>query len=279
MIRHVTRLSKAIRVLGTLSGVMVYYYYFYHRLIKSKRWAAREVRLRSVSRPIWLRPGVSDWIAMERIFLDREYDPVSDVHQRALADSATRLAASGAKPLIIDCGANIGLSSVWFAEQFPDAVVIAVEPEPRNFEILTRNARNFPTIIPVNAAISDCASRITLVNPTKVPWAWQTQESNSGETEAVSVVQLIARQKNARLLMVKVDIEGFETALLRSDTSWVDSVPLLVFEMHDWMMPWSGSGHAFFSVLSRTKRDYLIKGENVFAYSHSLCQALSDAAE
>ncbi len=56
---------------------MIYYYYVYHRLLKSKKWDCQQVSIRTASKPFWLRPGVSDWIALERIFFDREYDPVS----------------------------------------------------------------------------------------------------------------------------------------------------------------------------------------------------------
>jgi FkbM family methyltransferase len=214
---------------------------------------------------------------MERIFLDREYDPSARVHESALDRLRRRSTASGRSTLIIDCGANIGLSSIWFTERYPDATIIAIEPEPRNFAVLKRNAANFPNIIPVNAAISDRPSRITLSNSSDAPWAWQTQESTSGEIEALSIGSVIEGHKDHALMVVKVDIEGFETNLFRSDTSWVDNVPLIVFEIHDWMVPWSGSGHAFFSVLCRTKRDYVIKGENMFSYSDALRRELVPA--
>jgi len=43
-------------------------------------------------------------------------------------------------------------------------------------------------------------------------------------------------------MVVTLDIKGLETNLLRSGTEWVDDLPLLVLEMHDWMSPGSGSG-------------------------------------
>jgi FkbM family methyltransferase len=267
MSRHLTRLLKSIRVLGFFNGGAVYFYYFYHRLVKSQAWAPRQMRVRNISKPIWMRPGVSDWIVMERIFLDREYDPLSVDHDAAMDDLSRSIIAQGKRPLIIDCGANIGMSSVWFAERFPDATIIAVEPQPENFKILALNARNFPNIIPVKAAISDKMSRVSLSNETGTPWAWKTQESETGEVATLTIPHLANLVENAELMAVKVDIEGFEVNLFRDSTDWVDGLPLMMFEMHDWMTPWSGSGHAFLSVLVKHRRDYLVRGENIFSYA------------
>jgi len=100
----------------------------------------------------------------------------------------------------------------------------------------------------------------------------ETQETNAGGIQAITVQYVIDLDKDYVLMAVKVDIEGFEVNLFRAEAKWVDNLPLLVFEMHDWMTPWSGSGHSFFSTLSKHRRDYLIQGENVFSYSHSVFQ-------
>lgn len=268
--RHLTRLLKSVRVLGLRHGVAVYWLYVYHRLAVHKRWAAREVTLGAAARPTWIRPGVSDWIVMERIFLDREYDPVSAPHDAAMDVRCATIRAAGRIPLIIDCGANVGLSAVWFAERFPAAIVVAIEPEQGNFEVLSRNAQNHPTLRPLRAAISHRAGRVTLTNTGDTPWAWTTNEGVDGDIATVTIPQIIGADPNYTPLAVKIDIEGFETTLLAANTGWADDISLVMFEMHDWMTPWSGSGDAFMTTLSRVKRDYLIRGENVFAYAHTL---------
>src|SRR5438105_2732424 len=42
-------------------------------------------------------------------------------------------------PLILDCGANIGLSTLYFKRAFPNARIIAFEPDPRVYEALVHN--------------------------------------------------------------------------------------------------------------------------------------------
>jgi len=78
--------------------------------------------------------------------------------------------------------------------------------------------------------------------------------------------------KKWRAIIAKIDIEGAEVNLLKSDNEWIDDVPLVIFEQHDplwhWLGPSQVNGHAFFSVLPRRKREYLMREENVFAFLH-----------
>nr|WP_321985810.1 FkbM family methyltransferase [uncultured Lichenicoccus sp.] len=211
---------------------------------------------------------MSDWIVMERIFFDQEYDPIAVAHDARMDELRERILSEGKQPLIIDCGANIGLSAIWLSQRFAGSKVIAIEPEPANFELLKLNAGNFPNIVPVCAAISDRTHLVSLSNRNGSPWSWETEESETGTLQTVTIKQIRDSYRGSVLLVVKVDIEGFETSLFRNDVTWTEDVPLLIFEMHDWLNPWSGSGHAFFSSLTKSRRDYLVQGENVFSYAH-----------
>jgi len=268
MNRHIVRLLKATSRLGFIHGLATYSDYLLHRAVAAKRWEIRSARVPGVPKPIWLRPGVSDWLVMERIFMDREYDSLSPSHDQRMQSLEKSILDKGKIPLIIDCGANIGLSSVWFAQCFPNSVILSLEPEPENFRVLGLNASNYPCITPIHAAISDRVSRVNLHNEDGAPWSWATSENDTGKVSAVDLPSLVASNPQYELMLVKVDIEGFEVNLFRSNTEWVDELPMMIFEMHDWRAPWSGSGNAFFSTLTRRKRDYLMQGENVFAYLH-----------
>jgi len=46
-------------------------------------------------------------------------------------------------PYIIDCGANIGLSVIYLKQMFPDARIIAFEPDEKNFNLLQENIKSF----------------------------------------------------------------------------------------------------------------------------------------
>lgn len=46
-------------------------------------------------------------------------------------------------PYIIDCGANIGLSVIYIKQMYPDAKIIAFEPDEKNFDLLQANIKSF----------------------------------------------------------------------------------------------------------------------------------------
>lgn len=85
------------------------------------------VRIPGASRPIICRLGTSDLRVVEQIFVE-QHDAVSSLPATA--------------SLVLDCGANIGASTLWLTERYPEARVLAVEPDPRNFWLLQRNVRH-----------------------------------------------------------------------------------------------------------------------------------------
>jgi FkbM family methyltransferase len=209
---------------------------------------------------------------MEQIFFDNEYDPKSPEHMRALRNYAAGLREHNRRSIIVDCGANVGFSAIWFAVQFPQAVTVAIEPEPENFKLLKLNVAAYPNIVPMQAGISDRRGTITLHNPNKQgeQWAWATRETPNGSIPTVTVPDVLSAYEDGEPLIVKIDIEGAEVELLRSNLEWVPRTALVIVETHDWLRTWGGTGHAVFSVLCQSPRDYLQRVENTFAFSHQL---------
>jgi FkbM family methyltransferase len=227
------------------------------------------MRVPGVSQPIWLREGTSDFEIMEQIFLRREYDFAEwRAHHTMIQHAYADILGAGKVPVIIDCGANVGFASIWFAQAFPCAMVYAVEPEPGNFAMLDRNIAPYANVTGIQAGISDRITRVSLRNPEDEPWACQTEETESGGVETVTIPDLLAASPNSVPLIVKVDIEGYETSLFRSNTAWAEATPLVVFEMHDWLFAWRGTGDAMLRCLTRRPRDYLVRGENIFSFAH-----------
>lgn len=269
-------LVRTFRLFGLGRGLRAYWFYAKHRMMPSKRETLERFDIPGIPHPVWLRPGTSDWSVMEQVFLDDEYGFRSwPEHEEAIyAHYRTTLERSKTS-VIIDCGANIGLSSIWFATKFPRARVFAIEPEPGNFEILSRNVALFENVVPLQAAISDRNTRASLVNVKNEPWAWQIQEGESGEISTVTIPALLQRCPDGMPLIVKFDIEGSEVELFRSDVAWVERTPLVVFELHDHLGGWRGTGHAVFVRLSEHRRDYMQRGENMFSFAHFLNAARS----
>jgi len=63
-----------------------------------------------------------------------------------------RIRDSGLRPLIIDAGANIGASPIYFLSRYPDALVVAIEPERNNCALLRSNCEGLDVRV-IEAAI------------------------------------------------------------------------------------------------------------------------------
>ena len=86
--------------------------------------------LKATSTTFYLRPLSSDLDCLEQVFINEQY----------------RLPFSFEPRIIVDAGANIGAASIYFAKKWPDAKILALEPEESNFGILRKNCARLPNV-------------------------------------------------------------------------------------------------------------------------------------
>tara|TARA_Y100001934_G_scaffold270838_1_gene356382 strand:+ start:168 stop:452 length:285 start_codon:yes stop_codon:yes gene_type:complete len=70
----------------------------------------------------------------------------------------------GAPSFILDAGAHIGLSSVYFANRFPNAIVLAIEPDASNYNILCKNALAYPNIKPIQGGLWGHTGKLSIAS-------------------------------------------------------------------------------------------------------------------
>ena len=78
-------------------------------------------------------------------------------------------------PKFVDGGANVGYSSTLFANQHPDATILALEPEPTNFEMLQRHCGPSERIRCFRAALWPRHRAVTATNPDALHDAFQVR--------------------------------------------------------------------------------------------------------
>lgn len=266
---NLERWRKAVASFGPWQGTAAYFLFAWSRLMRPGDRKVTEMQIPPLPHPIRLRPATTDWVIMEQVFIDQMFSLTQwPEHERMIRTRYESAIARGLTPVIMDCGAHIGLATLWFAAKFPGARILAIEPASENFEILSWNVKPYPNIKPIHAAIWDRDTQVRLLNAGSEPWAWETREHNSGEVRTVTVPGLLGQELDSAPLVIKIDIEGSEIEMFRSNLGWVEKTPLIVFELHDWQGGWRGTGHAVFAGLTTHPRDYMQRGENMFSFAH-----------
>jgi FkbM family methyltransferase len=257
----VKRINNNVREAAAL-GLPAMMRHFYGRLDSIADSSSQCRRIHTKFGDVYLRPNDSDNVVMFKIFVDREYD-LSKFPQGKIVDSAyRRLLAQGKTPLIVDAGGNIGLAARFFAAQYPDARIVSIEPDRETCGICRKNVENIRNIEVCEAAIGATSGFVTLETERNASWATRSKRSEQGKP-VITIADIKARHPDGVLLIVKVDIEGFESDLFSFDTAWVEETTAIIIEPHDWMLPGAGTSRALQRTMMNGDRDMLVMGENL----------------
>jgi FkbM family methyltransferase len=229
--------------------------------------AYRERRFAIVHR----RWSTSDEQAVAQCFGEEQYDLPSGAHGALIERVYRDIVASGRKPLIVDCGANIGTSVLWFTARYPGAHIVAVEPSPDNFAFLRKNCAGLDVDLR-QAGIGPFDGTAWMSNPDD-GMGCRTNESRDGiAIDIVSLETLLLSKPDSKYtpFLLKVDIEGAEKALFAGPFSFLNQFPLIVFEPHDWMFPGAGTSVEFFRFHAEAGREFAMNHENIASIAVSL---------
>ncbi len=237
-----------IRSFGLMNGLLTYY-----RISNTKRGLIRISIPQSKSKII-LRACTSDIPTFEQIFIGGEYDIETNL-----------------KPeLIIDGGANIGCATIYFANRYPEAQIIAVEPEASNFEILRANTSAYPNITIRQSGIWNRKGFLKIENPEAEKWECRVEETESedGHIEAITIDEILESTQAEFIDILKLDIEGAEKELFSAYEGWLGRVRILMIELHDRYKP--GCSESFYSAVSHFDFEESRRGETVILVRDSL---------
>lgn len=213
----------------------------------------------------------SDYCSLENVFLEEDYRLARLARNDEIAGWYERAVQGGQTPLIVDCGANIGLSAAYFSTKFPQAKLIAVEPNEANLRMARRNCPS-PDVHFVHAGVASECKKGRLVDPGRGNDAFRVEADGAGALDLVSIDSLLDGPAAAGCVpfIVKIDVEGFEEELFSKNVGWIERFPLLVIELHDWMLPRRCNSRNFLATISALDRDFVYIGENVFSISNAL---------
>ena len=213
-----------------------------------------------------LRPKTTDIFGFCEVFAQEEYRTKNISRHDDLAANYEAILAAGRKPLILDGGANIGLSTLYLAEAWPQAKVVAIEPDAGNVEMIERNCAGRDVDI-IHAGLSARPTRLAIANPSADPNAFRTEASDKGSIEGLTVSDLLTRYPASQYqpFILKLDIEGAERDLFADDPDWIDAFALIMIELHDYMYPSKANSTTFLSAIAHRNRDFLCRDNTVFS--------------
>ena len=216
------------------------------------------IKLPNMRYPIGLRAQTTDLGTFHQVFLDEEHAIDLDT----------------APQTICDLGANVGLASIYFANRFPNAKIIAIEPERENFLQLKANTAAYENIEIIHGAAWPRDTNLSIVNTDKGSNAFQVKETTIEEEVdcvGISIPTILENFAKNRIDLLKMDIEGSELDLFADQESlqnWITKIGVLMVELHD--RDRSGCREAF-NHATKTACRKLTRGEFDIAYFTNNC--------
>lgn len=141
--------------------------------------------------------------------------------------------------VIIDMGAQIGLATLYFAQMYPDSKIVAYEPDPANFALLTKNIaeNNLINVELINEAVAPKSGKMNLQTPIYpdewrsgvgvIPGGWRgVLHTRDMVVEARGIDEVLSNSVD----LVKMDIEGMEYEVL--DRASLKKVKHMIVEVH-----------------------------------------------
>jgi FkbM family methyltransferase len=193
-------------------------------------------------------------------------------HSELLQARYERIVSSSRVPVVVDCGANIGVSSVWFSAHYPAAKIIAIEPNPSNISILRKNLTD-PNFTIVEGALTRRDGEALLVDTGNGEMGHRLAEvGNGAKVQGFTLKSILDIHTSLldELFILKIDIEGGEKAIF-GQQSWetLDQFPLIILEEHDFMMPGESTASKFFQYHADRRRDFMFSEENIFSFDYA----------
>jgi FkbM family methyltransferase len=185
----------------------------------------RRIAVPGMAHPVYMRTGSSDRSAFNEVIVKRWYD-----HPYP-----------GKPRFIIDAGANVGYASVRFAELYPGADIVAIEPDRENVDLLRRNIAPYPRVRALQCGVWPRSAQLVIENPEAKSWAFRVREARADESgfPAVGIGALLEESGARTLDILKLDVEGAERELFEDPNchEWLSRTNMIFVELHDRIKP------------------------------------------
>lgn len=227
-----------------LKGIVIFF------KIRAKGPTLLNIQLPQIEKPIYIRSRSSDVYSFEDIFAHQAY----------------KMDISFQPKVILDCGANVGHAAVYFANQFPEAFILAIEPDEQNVSIIEKNIVTYQNVKCLQSAIWNKPSFLKIENESASSWAFRVSETTQDEPkafQATSIQSLCSTYNIDKIDILKMDIEGSEAFVFDDKSSeWLAKTSFLIIELHDRFQ--ENCTKNVYAAIDKFEYTSWQKGENIF---------------
>jgi FkbM family methyltransferase len=187
--------------------------------IKSNNGEVVTLKLNSLRHPFTIRRIQSHAGGIIQNVLRGEYDAYPPIDE---------------PEFIIDAGAFIGDLTCHWATRYPEAMIIALEPNPDNYSYALRNTLPYAAKVKLlNQGLWSVSGKLGVTGDEMCSRLVESTDSMGEIVEVVDIPSLISRYSLPRIDILKLDIEGAERQVLNAESArWLPMVKLAIVEMH-----------------------------------------------
>ncbi len=212
---------------------------------------SEKISISGFSFPVIVRRNTSDKFVFNQIFIEEEYNIEFSIYPK----------------IILDAGANTGLSAIFFSKKYPLARIIAIEPEENNYRLLVENTKYYNNIICLQRALADTQNqRLAVVSKGLGEWGFVTekienQKNINQQILSITVDEIVEKYDIESIDIFKIDIEGAEKELFESNfENWLPKTQNIIIEFHDRIK--TGCSDSFYKAIGNYNFKSFAKGEN-----------------
>ena len=175
----------------------------------------------------------SDYDVFKQIFNNQEYKTVLSLIKLNFNIENEHI--------IIDAGANVGYTSLYFLDQLPKVKIFGIEPFNTNMTLYKENIKinNYEKqVVFYENALSENENKLYLIDTSfrdGKDWSISTVASNEGNVKGITINEIIQKNEINEITVLKIDIEGAERFIFShgNNLEFLKITKLIAIEIHD----------------------------------------------
>jgi len=185
-------------------------------------------------------PRIERFVPTEKVFLNKKMF-VHDIasfdlcYDELFVKEMYNFVAKRPNPYIVDCGANLGMSIIYFKELYPKAKIVAFEADEHIFSFLEKNIQLFgyKNVELINKAVWNKDDVLSFILEGGAGGRLEEQSENGNYTyKDVPCVSVRKYLMDEKVDFFKIDIEGAEYEVLKDCEDLLPNVENLFIEYH-----------------------------------------------